>query len=242
MGYREDVKMIKALADENRLAVLESLKNGEKCACVLLEEMNITQPTLSHHMKILCDSGIVEGRKDGKWIYYSISQEGIEKVQNILNRSETNERVINKMNKSDKALELFSNNFNCSQAVLTACAPDFDLNEQLALKLGTSFGGARNGDICGAVSGALMVLGLKYGHYQSDNNEQKSRAYAIAVEYTKRFKELNGSIICRDLLGYDLTKPDEMACIKEKGLFGVVCPKMIKSAVEILESVLADYE
>ena len=63
------------------------------------------------------------------------------------------------MTKSEKALELFSNNFNCSQAVLTAFAPDFGLDEQLALKLGTSFGGgARNGEICGAVSGALLIL------------------------------------------------------------------------------------
>lgn len=147
------------------------------------------------------------------------------------------------MTKSEKALDLFSNNFNCSQAVLTAFAPDFDLDETLALKLGTSFGGgARNGEICGAVSGALLVLGLKYGHFQADNNEQKSRAYQIAAEYTKRFKEINGSIVCRDLLGYDLTKPEEMACIKEKGLFGDVCPKMIKCAVEVLESVLAEFE
>ena len=147
------------------------------------------------------------------------------------------------MNKSDKALELFSNNFNCSQSVLTAFAPDFGIDEKLALMLGTSFGGgARNGEICGAVSGALMVLGLKYGHYNAADNEQKSRAYQIAVEYTKRFKALNGSIVCRDLLGYDLTKPDEMACIKEKGLFGTVCPKMVESAVKILENVLDQYE
>lgn len=147
------------------------------------------------------------------------------------------------MNKADKALELFSNNFNCSQSVLTAFAADFGLDEQLALKLGTSLGGgARNGDICGAVSGALLVLGLKYGHYEADNNEQKSRAYQIAVDYINRFKEANGSIVCRELLGYDLTKPDEMACIKEKGLFGDICPKMIKSSVEILENILNDYE
>ena len=145
------------------------------------------------------------------------------------------------MNKTDKALELFSNNFNCSQAVLTAFAPGLGLDETLALKLGTSFGGgARNGEMCGAVSGALMVLGLKYGHIDSSDNEQKSRAYSIAVEYTKRFKEANGSIVCRDLLGYDLSKPEELTCIKEKGLFGEVCPKMIKSAVEILEAVLAE--
>lgn len=147
------------------------------------------------------------------------------------------------MNKTDKALELFSNNFNCSQAVLTAFALDFGLDEKLALMLGTSFGGgARNGEICGAVSGALMVLGLKYGHFDPADNEQKSRAYSIAVEYTKRYKEANGSIVCRDLLGYDLSKPEEMACIKEKGLFGEVCPKAIKSAVEILESIIADHE
>ena len=143
------------------------------------------------------------------------------------------------MTKSEKALDLFSNNFNCSQAVLTAFASDFGLDEKLALMLGTQFGGgARNGEMCGAVSGALMVLGLKYGHYESDNTKQKSRAYAIASEYTKRFKELNGSIVCRDLLGYDLTKPDDMACIKEKNLFGDICPKMIRSAVELLESII----
>lgn len=147
-----------------------------------------------------------------------------------------------KMTKSEKALELFANNFNCSQAVLTAFAPDFGLDEELALKLGTSFGGgARNGEICGAVSGALLVLGLKYGHHVAEDNEQKSRSYAIAVDYTNRFKEANGSIVCRDLLKYDLTIPEEAACIKEKCLFAEVCPKMIKSAVEILEAVLAEY-
>ena len=147
------------------------------------------------------------------------------------------------MSKTDKALSLFSNNFNCSQAVFTAFATDFGIDEELALKLGTSFGGgARNGEICGAVSGALLVLGVKYGHYNAADNEQKSHAYQIAVDYTKRFKEVNGSIVCRDLLGYDLTNPDEMACIKEKELFTDICPKMVKSAVEILESVLAEYK
>ena len=147
------------------------------------------------------------------------------------------------MTKSEKALELFANNFNCSQAVLTAFAADFGLEEELALKLGTSFGGgARNAEICGAVSGALLVLGLKYGHYVATDNEQKSRSYAIAVDYTNRFKETHGSIVCRDLLKYDLTIPEEAACIKEKCLFAEICPKMIKSAVEILEDVLADYQ
>jgi ArsR family transcriptional regulator len=76
MDLRKDVKKIKALADENRLAIMLALQHGEKCACVLLEELNITQPTLSHHMKLLCDSDLVNSRKDGKWTYYSISPEG----------------------------------------------------------------------------------------------------------------------------------------------------------------------
>ena len=76
MGYREDARKIKALADENRLAIMMSLKQKEKCACYLLEELNISQSTLSHHMKLLCDSGLVDYRKEGKWMHYSLSKEG----------------------------------------------------------------------------------------------------------------------------------------------------------------------
>ena len=75
---------IKAFCDENRVKILKLLLSGEKCACKLLEALNITQPTLSHHMKILCDSGIVNARKEGKWTHYSISQEGIEEAQKYL--------------------------------------------------------------------------------------------------------------------------------------------------------------
>lgn len=77
MGYREDARKIKALADENRLAIMMSLQQKEKCACYLLEELNISQSTLSHHMKLLCDSGLVDYRKDGKWMHYSLSEEGM---------------------------------------------------------------------------------------------------------------------------------------------------------------------
>lgn len=76
--------IFKAFCDENRVCILQLLQGGEKCACKLLEEMNITQPTLSHHMKILCDSGIVKARKEGKWIHYSISQEGAKAAKDCL--------------------------------------------------------------------------------------------------------------------------------------------------------------
>lgn len=68
--------IFKAFCDENRIRILKMLAAGEKCGCKLLEELNVTQPTLSHHMKILCDSGVVVGRKEGKWTHYSISCEG----------------------------------------------------------------------------------------------------------------------------------------------------------------------
>ncbi|MGN0632391.1 MAG: ArsR/SmtB family transcription factor [Oscillospiraceae bacterium] len=76
--------IFKAFCDENRIKILQLLQSGEKCACMLLEEMNITQPTLSHHMKILCDSGVVTARREGKWMHYSISEAGLERAQEYL--------------------------------------------------------------------------------------------------------------------------------------------------------------
>lgn len=84
LDYKKTAVMFKAFCDENRLQILMLLQGGEKCACKLLEEMKITQPTLSHHMKILCDTGIVLGRKEGKWMHYSISKEGIQRVKDVL--------------------------------------------------------------------------------------------------------------------------------------------------------------
>ena len=84
MGYREDARKIKALADENRLAIMMSLQQKEKCACYLLEELNISQSTLSHHMRLLCDSGLVDYRKDGKWMHYSLSEEGIKAFREMI--------------------------------------------------------------------------------------------------------------------------------------------------------------
>ena len=84
MNEKQTATIFKAFCDENRIKILQLLIDGEKCACKLLEAMNITQPTLSHHMKTLLDSGIVNGRKEGKWMHYSISKEGLEKAQKYL--------------------------------------------------------------------------------------------------------------------------------------------------------------
>ena len=74
--YQEHVKVFKALCAPKRLAILSLLRGGEKCACVLMDQLGMAQSTVSYHMKILCESGIVVGRQDGKWIYYSLSSTG----------------------------------------------------------------------------------------------------------------------------------------------------------------------
>ena len=93
MDNKKIASMFKAFCDENRIQILELLQGGERCACSLLEEMQITQPTLSHHMKILCDSGVVVGRKEGKWMHYSISEDGLENVMNYLNEFMKNTKM-----------------------------------------------------------------------------------------------------------------------------------------------------
>ncbi|HCL01004.1 MAG TPA: transcriptional regulator [Lachnoclostridium phytofermentans] len=84
MVNADKAKIFKAFCDETRLEILSLIKQNEKCACKLLEELDISQSTLSHHMKILCDSGIVSGRKDGKWTHYSINVDGITKAKKII--------------------------------------------------------------------------------------------------------------------------------------------------------------
>lgn len=82
--YEDTAKIFKAFCDENRLMILEMLQEGERCACELLEELHISQSTLSHHMKILCDSNIVRSHKEGKWTYYAINEEGVELAKKLL--------------------------------------------------------------------------------------------------------------------------------------------------------------
>lgn len=87
--YVDNARVFKAFCDENRLCILELLRSGEKCACVLLDDLHIAQSTLSHHMKILCDSGVVRGRKEGKWVHYSIEPEGAESAIQLLKQQLT---------------------------------------------------------------------------------------------------------------------------------------------------------
>ncbi len=141
--------------------------------------------------------------------------------------------------KQQTAVAYFNNNFNCSQAVFTTFATEMGISEELALKVATQFGGgARKGEMCGAVSGALMVLGLKYGHYHQNAPKEKENAYKIAEDFMNRFIAKKGTVVCRELLGYDLTKPEDKEKIREQNLFKTVCPEMVRCATETLEEMM----
>lgn len=88
-AYQEEAKVFKALCDPKRLAILEQLRSGEKCACVLLEPLDLTQSGLSYHMKILCDSGIVVSRQEGKWTHYKLSSSGRDHAVELLKKLTT---------------------------------------------------------------------------------------------------------------------------------------------------------
>ncbi len=141
--------------------------------------------------------------------------------------------------KSEQAVERFGKGFNCSQAVLGSYSKQFGLDCEKAFKVATGFGGGmRMGSTCGAVSGAFMVLGLKYGNTTAEDKEGKANTYKKVEEYIKRFKARNDSVTCRELLGCDLTTPEGMKEAQDKGLFSMICPRMVQDAVEILEEMM----
>ena len=137
------------------------------------------------------------------------------------------------------ATKLFAEKYHCSQAVLGAFAEEFGIEIKTALKLGGCFGGGMcKGEVCGACVGALMVLGLKYGQCEIADLESRGKTNDAAVDFLERFKEENGSYVCRELLGCDLATEEGKAYAREHNLFTEFCPKMVVSAVRITEVLL----
>lgn len=139
----------------------------------------------------------------------------------------------------EKAEKLFKEKFHCSQAVLGAFAQELGLTDEQALKLGGCFGGGMcKGEVCGACTGALMILGLRYGQYRVEDIESRVNTNKITVEFLERFKDENGSYICKELLGCDLSTPQGHSYAVENNLFTQLCPKLVRSATEIVEKML----
>lgn len=145
------------------------------------------------------------------------------------------------MDSVDEALDLFELKFNCTQAVFASFSQDFGISKKQALKIGACFGsGMRKGEVCGACTGALMVIGLKYGQSEIGDIESKLKSDELCVRFLDEFKKHNGSYICNDLLGCDITTPEGVKYALDNNLFIDFCPKMVKSSVEILEKLLND--
>jgi len=133
------------------------------------------------------------------------------------------------MNRSDTAVGTFQEGYNCSQAVFSAYCEEFGVDVETAYKISSGFGGGMHlGSVCGVVTGAFMVLGLKFG-------EGKKRPYDKIAEFSELFRGRNESISCGDLLGADIRMDEGKAKAKSEGLFDSVCTKLIKDACEILD-------
>lgn len=135
------------------------------------------------------------------------------------------------------AQDRFAESFNCSQAVFSAYASQFGIDDEAALKLASPFGGgvAHQGYVCGAVTGALMALGLARG---SDTAETKDETYRMAENFISRFRERHDTILCRELIGTDISTPEGLQSAREQEVFATACPGFVKDAAELVAEFL----
>ena len=147
------------------------------------------------------------------------------------------------MTHKEKALKLFNEKNLCSQAVLAAFSEECGLTEEQALKVSACFGtGMRQGEVCGACTGALMVLGCLYGEHGTGDLEKCVRANEVNDEMMRRFAEKSGSYICNELLGCDVRTEEGIKYALEQKLFTDFCPKMVANAVDIIEEMIEERE
>ena len=145
------------------------------------------------------------------------------------------------MTHKEKALEVFGQKFHCSQSVLAAFAEECGLTEKQALKLGACFGsGMRKGEVCGACTGALMVLGLLYGQDDKADLVSRERANKVTVKMLEGFAAISGSYICNDLLKCDVSTAEGRQYAREQNLFTEFCPQMVANAVCVLEQIIQE--
>ena len=136
--------------------------------------------------------------------------------------------------KADLVENQFSK-FNCTQTVFSLFASDIGIDEKMALKIASGFGGGMAcAETCGAVTGAYMVIGFKYGH-SSSNPDEKAKTKNLIQEFNSEFKKVHGSLICKNLTGFDISTPEGSAAANEANVFKTECPLYIKTACNLLE-------
>lgn len=147
------------------------------------------------------------------------------------------------MTHKEKAFKLLNEKYHCTQALFGAFANDLGLDLKTAFKISTCFGGGmRCGNTCGCITAGLLVLGMTFGFYNASDTEQEVYGNKKTEEFIRRFSEkMNGKVNCRDILGKDISIPDEMAEIRKNGLILKKCPAALEAGIEILEEMTADY-
>lgn len=146
-----------------------------------------------------------------------------------------------KAERKERALRCFADHLHCSQSILAAFSEECGITEEAAFRLGSCFGsGMREGNVCGACTGALMVLGLIYGETHAGDQEGRLRTNRLNDLMMDRFSEANGSCLCKDLLGCDIRTPEGVQYARDNHLFTEFCPKMGASAVDILEGIIKE--
>ena len=143
------------------------------------------------------------------------------------------------MDRIQQAVSTFRSGFNCSQAILQTYGPAYGLSDLDSLRVSSGFGGGmRRGDTCGAVTGALMVLGLRFGP-KDTSDTSRDKVYAQVTEFCSEFESRCGSVLCRDLLGCDISTPEGRQHARNNNLFDTLCPELVQTAAEILEQMLS---
>ena len=142
---------------------------------------------------------------------------------------------------ADTAAELFGQGFNCAQSVLAACGQRYGLDRQTALRVAEAFGGGmgRMGLTCGAVTGALMTIGLKHAKLTPQDNDSRRKSIDLTRRFREAFEARHGTIACRELLGCDISTAEGFLHARDAGLFRDVCAKVVRDAAEIVTDLLA---
>jgi len=144
------------------------------------------------------------------------------------------------MSRAQFAAAEFKRGFSCSQAVFSAVSEVLGLDRQKALQIAQPFGGgiAQMGLTCGAITGAFLAIGLKYGRTRPEDEDAKKKTYGLVRDFIREFKARHGSIVCRELIGVDLSTPEGHKQAVERGVFETLCAHYVRDAVEILERLL----
>ncbi len=143
------------------------------------------------------------------------------------------------MDYARNALANFKAGFNCSQSVFAAFIDENSKERDIGLKTAAGFGGGigRQAETCGAVTGGVMVIGLKFSSAVPDPGK-KEEIYSIVRKFCQAFKDRNNSVLCRDLLGCDVSTSDGLKTAIKQKLIKTLCPKFVSDAAEILEEII----